>query len=579
MTHRSHFRLIPAVSLLWACAVSAVSGQDLRAPNMFRDVDQNHWAYQAVEGLRDRNIVSGYPDGYFKGKRTLTRYEFAVAIDRAVKLVSGGRRDANPMESTLQLDARDIETLRRLLKEFREELASLGREEKATGQLLDRLVHSLEATSRRAKASDNGAHTLAPGNPVTTGRLGASGAAGFGTLSTGDINSDSAGSVLRQFALSLTGAAGRSSQITLGRFSQTVGSVSLGKADELVDSSSLLQTGGSFVDGARLTTRVGGLKLQAFYGNLGSTDSLLDTLNVAGWRSLLFGASTGPQGFSLFGSPTGAVDFPGASAQKSRAVGVSGAVGFNVLEGTGRLRLSALTSGGLSSRDGRAVDDVVVLGANSDITLAKRLTLSAEWARSMVGSSRFSSTDPLETNAFNAMVGYNGAGLNVSAGYRYVDPLFYTPGYWGRIGNWLNPTNIRGPTFRAAYDLGPNVGFTVGGDYFTAARDGSALGLDSNEDIKRALLGVRLGLSRSLNLTADYEGVFWSLNGSRGAGTGMFHPTEHYITLGTGYNLTGSALLRFNYQIGDFDGHGSLNNGGGTRSKYNAFVGQVSVKF
>jgi hypothetical protein len=328
-----------------------------------------------------------------------------------------------------------------------------------------------------------------------------------------------------------------------------------------------------------LSTRVGDLKLQAFYGNVGSQDSQFDLLAEQGLRPLVLGGSAGPQGFSLFGSPSSGQDYFGSSAPTSRAVGVSGAVGFNVLDRSGRLRLSALSASGLSSRDGRPFDDVVVLGANSDISLAKRLTLSAEWARSMVGSSRFPSTEPVDTNAFNAMLGYNASRLNVSAGYRYVDPLFYTPGYWGRIGNWLNPTNIQGPTFRAAYDVGPTLGFTVGGDYFTAARDGSALGLDANEDIKRALLGVRLGLTRSLNLTADYEGVFWSLNGSRGAGTGMFHPTEHYITLGTGYSLSGSTLLRFNYQIGDFDGHGSLNNGGGTRSKYNAFVGQVSVKF
>src|SRR6266568_4766303 len=71
-----------SLSLTWILAASA---QGQTAPDMFKDVDQNHWAYQAVENLRAKNIVVGYPDGYFRGKRTLTRYEFAVAIDRLLK--------------------------------------------------------------------------------------------------------------------------------------------------------------------------------------------------------------------------------------------------------------------------------------------------------------------------------------------------------------------------------------------------------------------------------------------------------------------------------------------------------------
>src|SRR5437660_10815979 len=55
------------------------------APDMFKDLDPNHWAYAATESLRAKGIVIGYPDGYFRGKRTLTRYEFAVALDRALK--------------------------------------------------------------------------------------------------------------------------------------------------------------------------------------------------------------------------------------------------------------------------------------------------------------------------------------------------------------------------------------------------------------------------------------------------------------------------------------------------------------
>jgi len=540
-----------ALLLLWS--VSSLA-QDLRAPNLFKDLDRSNWAYQAVDSLRSRNIVAGYPETYFRGARTLTRYEFAVAIDRALKLLAGRSDESVRAGLDPEVDGRDIDALRRLTREFHEELASLGREEKSATQILDRLAAT--PGGQRAIIGGDSSRPMLTGSG-TADSLSTPGHRSLGSTST---------SILRQFSLNLpTTSSLRPPRLTLGQFAQSGGSTSLGSADRAANLNGLLEIGGESVTGARIDTRVGGLDLRAYYGVLGTVDPA-----GPAWNGLLLGASGQPQGFSLFGGS------PGESG--TAASGASHTVGVNLSDHAGRLRLSALTVNNSAQRDG-GPEDVTVLGANSDIRLARQLTLSTEWARSIMGTSRFSTLNPSDNDAFNAMLGYSASGLSVSAGYRYVDPLFYTPGYWGRIGNWLNPTNIQGPTFRASYDIFPNLGLSLGGDYFTAARDSSPLGLDANEDIKRALLGVRWGLSRTLNLTADYEGVFWSLNGSRGAGTGMFHPTEHYITLGTGYNLTGNTLLRFNYQMGDLDGHGALNYGSSTRSKYSAFVGEINVKF
>src|ERR1043166_4891953 len=53
-------------------------------PDAFVDAKKDHWAYEAMEHLRSRGVVIGYPDGHFRGNRTLTRYEFAVALNRAI---------------------------------------------------------------------------------------------------------------------------------------------------------------------------------------------------------------------------------------------------------------------------------------------------------------------------------------------------------------------------------------------------------------------------------------------------------------------------------------------------------------
>ena len=52
---------------------------------MFPDVPENHWSYEAVASMAKSGLVEGYPDGEFKGDRTMTRYEFAQIIQNAIQ--------------------------------------------------------------------------------------------------------------------------------------------------------------------------------------------------------------------------------------------------------------------------------------------------------------------------------------------------------------------------------------------------------------------------------------------------------------------------------------------------------------
>lgn len=52
---------------------------------MFPDVPENHWAYEAVAAMAKGGLVKGYPDGEFKGDRTMTRYEFAQIVYNAIQ--------------------------------------------------------------------------------------------------------------------------------------------------------------------------------------------------------------------------------------------------------------------------------------------------------------------------------------------------------------------------------------------------------------------------------------------------------------------------------------------------------------
>ncbi len=46
------------------------------------NVPRDHWGYAAVEQLERQGLFTGYASGAFSGERLLTRYEFAVALQR-----------------------------------------------------------------------------------------------------------------------------------------------------------------------------------------------------------------------------------------------------------------------------------------------------------------------------------------------------------------------------------------------------------------------------------------------------------------------------------------------------------------
>jgi len=86
------------------------------AASAYDDVPRDHWAYNALDYLTDRGVLEGYPDGFFKGDRTLTRYEFAQAIARLLDTIGPGNADEQ-----IRIMA---DTLR---AEFADQLAEIGR--------------------------------------------------------------------------------------------------------------------------------------------------------------------------------------------------------------------------------------------------------------------------------------------------------------------------------------------------------------------------------------------------------------------------------------------------------------------
>lgn len=104
------YAALVAVAILAAFAAPA-----LAATNPFMDVPMNHWAYDAIGQLAASGILSGYPDGTYKGKQPTTRYEMASALARMLAVVDMTKADRN-----------DVEMLKKLVIEFKDELDALG---------------------------------------------------------------------------------------------------------------------------------------------------------------------------------------------------------------------------------------------------------------------------------------------------------------------------------------------------------------------------------------------------------------------------------------------------------------------
>jgi len=68
-------------------ATIGIASPVLAQDGMFKDVPNDHWAYQALERLGADKVFIGDPDGSFKGKRSLTRYEMAMVVDRLIRLM------------------------------------------------------------------------------------------------------------------------------------------------------------------------------------------------------------------------------------------------------------------------------------------------------------------------------------------------------------------------------------------------------------------------------------------------------------------------------------------------------------
>ena len=129
------------VSAITAALVVGAASTTFAANNPFSDVPADSWAYDAVSTLAADGVIDGYPDDTYQGQNTMTRYEMAQIVARAM--------------AKTDLEKADKALVDKLAAEFADELDNLGVRVADLEKKSDNVVWKGELRYRYVDASSN----------------------------------------------------------------------------------------------------------------------------------------------------------------------------------------------------------------------------------------------------------------------------------------------------------------------------------------------------------------------------------------------------------------------------------------
>jgi len=107
------------VLLVGGAAVGQTGNGHAEPPDtggLFSDVPRDHWAYEDLEYLAARGIITGLPGGRYNGDEPLDRYSAAAMIARAIKYMQNNPESVTP---------EDLDVLKDLIFEVSDDVAAL----------------------------------------------------------------------------------------------------------------------------------------------------------------------------------------------------------------------------------------------------------------------------------------------------------------------------------------------------------------------------------------------------------------------------------------------------------------------
>jgi hypothetical protein len=620
----------------WLIAVAGLSLMANFALAQMDDVPPGHWAYQAIEELVRAGIIEGYPDGTFRPNRTLTRAEFAQAIARAYRNIDERIRalstrieqiaptrpeptqPANVEELRRQMQELQqavnelkqlqsaVQTLQRLGQTFQQELANLGVD-------VDTLKKDFAALQSRVEALEKKKERVSISGDVTFGGYATHSIDKFQALTwNGDTLAPSGKflqsiDVVHELGLTFSGQINEevfgSATFILGNYLPYARNAGAPQTDTVIWEAYVKAPIDVF--GTRVDVTVGRFPVALtpftlyrptydYYlnfpryndnryrvdgGNLGFNFGTV-RLNLWAAKTNIYNSTLGTAPRIGFGNhkiatPVGAEQFAGARVEFDALRGEEtsltiGATYFAA--GTGAVNFPGTPTG---------INRIDVFGGDIRAKFAG-FNIGVEYAQS---NGVFDSSNRVDKEnwALNASVSYDlSANLSLKAGYLEVRPRFVAPGYWGRVGHFVNPSDLRGPYASVQYKVSDDLNIKVNGMFLegTGRLPAAAGGYQTNDDLVHVVAGVDYKLTDRWNLSFNYEGAFWRPR-SATFGSPTTNPIWNYFTLGVGYNLGENTSLNVLYQIIDADSKGVAALGAPNAGKNRGGVAAttLSIKF
>lgn len=597
-------------------ALALLCAAPVFAQGPFTDVPTDHWAYDAVNQLQEDGIIIGYPDGTFGGKRTITRYEFAVALARLTDWVQGITPDT-PRPSTAGLTKAEVEAMlkdyakkselptvpgnlatkadvdavRKLVDEFRDELAALGVDVDALKRdvaALDARVCILEAEMRRVRFTGN-ANVFA-----ITSINNSAGDVPAVDLDNRTIpvesNLGNSVGVVRDFDLNIVGRVSESTSvnatINYGNYLNYVGAVddyvggvrpnsaAEGVVDDFFPYFAYVSAGmgNGNINVGRFPIAFTPYTLKKIdvdaYTNILKTDDGYYPMDGISMSNNFFGADV-----TLFAAKNDMNTYlvNGLTGQPNNDIGVFNQFGGNSVGGLttlitqtagARATFGIPFSGKMGvtyyqawSEAAGNYDQARVFGGDLTVPVGS-FTVGGAWTQSdtlAAGDAPAGIDDVTEDNiAWDGKIGTTFGKLGFDAGYKSIGRNFTAAGAWDKIGHWTNPVNIKGPYANFTYPVLGNLNLVLNGEFLTVKDPTSITGngaLTREDTIIKAEGGLQWGISASNSLALGYQYVKFDPDAA-----GLDDGTESYLTIGWAHKVNPDAAIKVGYQFINWDG-------------------------
>jgi len=624
-------------------ALSAVLGTMLVAPAFaqnstpFPDTDRNHWAYQAVQNLKDKGCLVGYDDGFFRGARMMTRYEFAAATNACLQKVMAmfdgvndqmkaleemikGAKPQDLQEIRDQINAlkaqmdgmkgwgQAIADLQKLTKEFESELTELGVKVDDVMKGLDDHEKRIKALEARKPAldihgdanlivlgghsADNRTGMLQDGTQVGVGDGGTS-YSGLPVGATRDLHVGHNWA----FDLKTTNETGPKAHavIVLGNQLDLFGNYSTNFGGTFTDGSSDM-----YID--RLAVSFDSSVVgQAFSAEIGRVSHMVGKYlwkRTSFTRSYLKDARRDDGEYRFDGAKLG-FNFGKASlmvfgGRNSNVRSMNGVeinpmpAGNGVIDASlgvqlqfpigdmGGINLAYLLqdSNTLSPVGAGLANRLEVLGGEVNLRFGNIDVYGAYTQTNLKENNRRTAGANNDNVAYDINLGYNTEKWGVSGGYRHIENNFGANGDWGRLGVAWNPTNIKGWNAKVWFQPTEALKIYGKGEFVEGIDNFFTSPIGRNDDVTSFKIGLDYNMSNGWIAGVSYEDTRFDYN----VGT---DPSVRFYTIDLGYNLSANSMVRifYIYSDVDFKGRFFLDPAGNNRYTGGLIGTQLTIKY